>query len=420
MINFARYLQKILHSPSYRICRNFLFHFRFKLVPVILFVFMIFFSNCKKDNVIGDTQSFVKFYGTNLSNTGYDVKQTSDGGYVILGTVENSNRGTDIYLVKTDQYGNQLWGPKYYGGTLDDNGYSVQLTADGGYILAGSIDTVLNSKTISKIFIVKTNGSGDTTWTKTIGGTENDEAYFVQLNGSIGYLVAGYTESYGAGGKDAILISLDLDGKVNWSRTYGGASDDDAKCVQLTTDGFIFIGSTKYSQVSTNNVFIVKTNKLGLIESTAIIGDDDNISGEYLQALPDSGFICTGTRLQSGSTYSSIYLFKLASSSYNVSWSKNIGGTTGNDEGKSVILTSDSCFAVIGTHVVSDNLSNFYFIKTDGQGNELFSKFYGQSGLQHAENFEQTTDNGFVMIGTNNMDGNSMITLIKVKPDGGL
>lgn len=399
-----------------------IFGFQFPVLLKYLFILLtvILLSGCLKEVNTVQNQSFIKFYGNSINSSGSDVKQTIDGGYILVGTVATNERGTDIFLVKTDANGNQVWDPKYFGGNLNDTGFSVQITSDGGYIIAGSKNIDTNGLATSKIYVVKTNAIGDTLWTRVIGGEKNDVAYFVQLNGSSGYLITGYTESYGSGGKDAILISLDLNGNTNWMRTYGNNSDDVAKCVQITKDGFILIGSTKFSSQSTTNIFLIRTNSIGLLLQTAIIGGNENISGEYIQTLPNGGFIGIGTKYSAINASSSIHLFKLGNEIDSVLWYKDYGTNTTISEGKSVQITSDNKFAIIGTRLISSTNSEFYFIKTDSSGNQIFSRFYGQSGLQKAENFEQTKDNGFVMIGTNNIEENSSITLIKVLPDGTL
>jgi hypothetical protein len=397
---------------------NWFGQFYFYRILAILFI-MPFISGCLKSDNPAQNQSFVKYYGSVAFSEGADVKQTPDGGYIIVGTAETIDRGTDIILIKTDSYGNQEWSPKFFGGNLNDSACSVQVTNDGGFIIAGSEEISTNGIVTSKIFIVKTNAQGDSIWTKVIGGNKNDVAYFIQLNGQSGYLVTGYSESYGTGGKDAILVNLDLNGNMNWMRTYGTNSDYYSKCVQTTKDGFILIGSTNTS-LSSTNIFVARTNSLGFLLQTAIIGGNDNISGEYIQALPDGGFIGIGTKKSANNSYSSIRLFKLDDLIDSVIWSKDYGNNNENNEGKSVQVTSDNGFVFAGTKGISDANSNFYFIKTDSMGNKIFSKNYGLSGLLRGENIIQTKDGGFVLVGTNTIGGYSTITLIKVMSDGAL
>ena len=237
----------------------------------------------------------------------------------------------------------------------------------------------------------------------------------MRMNGNNGYLIAGYIENSGST-NDATLTSLDLNGNINWTRSYsyGSSYDDVASCVQVTPDGFILIGSSQSHVQGPANAFLIKTNSLGLIQQTTLIGGTDNITGAYIQALSDGSFIGLGNK-----STGSIFLFKLDNSLNNV-WSQVIGGATGNDSGSSIQIISDNEIALVGTHTLSDNTSNFSLFKTDGQGNLIFSRYYGQAGLQRATAFTHTTDGGFIMVGSNNIEGMNTMTLIKVKPNGEL
>jgi hypothetical protein len=411
-------LQKVSYQYYKVLCTYIHYSFTKLLWFSITISVILLLSGCLKEKNSLQLQSFVKFYENSSSAAGADVKETDDGGFVMVGTAATVNRGTDIVMIKTDMYGNQEWLPKFYGGNLNDSGFSVQLTKDGGYIIAGSKEIDTGGVIVSKIFVIKTNAQGDSVWTRVIGGAKNDVAYFIQINGNNGYLVAGYTDSYGSGGKDAILVNLDVNGNINWLRTYGSKSNEVIKCVQLTKDGFILIGNTDFTLQKTTNIFVVKTNSIGLLLQIAVIGGNDNYSGECIQVLPDGGFIGIGTKTAADNSYSNIRLFKLGNDIDSVLWTKDYGMNTERNEGKSIQITSDNAFAIIGTKSVSSTNSNIYFIKTNTNGNVIYSRNYGPYGIQNVSNIEQTIDGGFVIIGTNHIEGYNALTLIKVTSDG--
>jgi hypothetical protein len=214
--------------------------------------------------------TFAKTYG----GTGYDhafsVQQTSDGGYIVAGVTYSFGAGNeDIILIKTDANGNIIWA-KTYGGTDNDRVYSVQQTSDGGYILAGGKYSFGGSWV--DIFLIKTDASGNVQWAKTYGGTSWYEAYSVQQTSDGGYIVTGYTLSFGAGNLDIFLIKTDANGNIIWAKTYGGTDDDHASSVQQTSDGgYIVTGITYSFGAGSADIFLIKTDANGNIGSCSIV-----------------------------------------------------------------------------------------------------------------------------------------------------
>src|ERR1039458_6283619 len=156
------------------------------------------------------------------TSTGNSVQQTTDGGYILTG---GDCDGT--VLIKTNSVGDTLWTQNY----TDANGFSVQQTTDGGYIITGGCG--------GGFFIIKTNTNGDTLWTRKFDG----RGYSVQQTSDGGYVVVGFT--FGAGSDDVYLIKTDSNGNLLWSRTFGGTSGDEGYSVQQTTDGgYIITGET--------------------------------------------------------------------------------------------------------------------------------------------------------------------------------
>jgi RHS repeat-associated protein len=167
--------------------------------------------------------------------------QTSDGGYIVAGNTSSYGAGgSDAWLIKTDASGNQQWS-KTFGGASTDGARSVCQTSDSGYILAGP--TASYGAGNYDFRLIKTDASGNQQWSKTFGGTSDDDAKSVCQTSDGGYIVAGNTSSYGAGAGDAWLIKTDAGGSQQWNHTFGGISSDDANSVCQTSDGgYVFAG----------------------------------------------------------------------------------------------------------------------------------------------------------------------------------
>lgn len=156
----------------------------------------------------GDTL-WTKIYSLSLNDGAFDVKQTQDSGFVITGASYNG-LNYDIFLIKTDSYGNLVWS-KLYNYNHDEGSYSIQLTKDGGYIICGS--SQLLQGTAYQLYIIKTDQFGDTLWTRTYGGSGTDHGYYINQTKDGGYIIAGTNGSVGNGG--AYIIKTDSLGLVS-------------------------------------------------------------------------------------------------------------------------------------------------------------------------------------------------------------
>jgi len=176
-------------------------------------------------------------------DVGESVQQTSDGGYIIAGHSASFGGGDDdAYIIKTDASGNEEW-YQVYGGPTGDYGYDIRQTTDGGYIMAGM--TTGYGDPNGDVYLIKMDASGTVEWIRHPGGDSADAGYSVQQTDDGGYIVAGFTESFGAGWYDVYLVKLDVNGNEEWQQTVSGREYEDANCVHQTNDGgYIITGYT--------------------------------------------------------------------------------------------------------------------------------------------------------------------------------
>ncbi|HTW91178.1 MAG TPA: hypothetical protein VMH22_05660 [bacterium] len=209
-------------------------------------------------------QLWYKNLGGPHNDVGRSVHQTGDGGYIILGETDTIGSGlSDMYLIKTDASGNQVWA-RTFGGGGHNHGYSVQIASDGGYILAGQTEGGAGG---GDVYLVKTDASGNQVWAKTYGGSQTDGAHSIQRTADGGYIIAGMTASFGAGMFDVYLLKIDANGDTVWTRTYGGASSDVGDAVQVTSDGgYIVSGMTSSYGAGGNDVWLIKTDAQGEVK----------------------------------------------------------------------------------------------------------------------------------------------------------
>ena len=260
-----------------------------------------------KTDVLGNSIWQQMIGGAN-EDSGYSVQQTNDGGYIVIGYTYSFGADADVFLIKTDELGNIVW-QKTFGGGGWENGYSVQQTSDGGFIVAGGTRSFGSGN--DDVYLVKTDAVGKTSWQKTFGGTNADYGRSVQQTTDGGYIVAGYTKSFGTGGWDVYLIKTNSQGNLVWQKTFGGANDDEGYSVQQTTDGgYIVVGST-YSFSVFEGVFLIKTDELGNIVWQKTIDGGNNEYGRSVQQTSDGGYIVAGVTWSFGAGNGDIYLIKL-------------------------------------------------------------------------------------------------------------
>jgi hypothetical protein len=159
-------------------------------------------------------------------------------------------------LIKTDSLGNTLWN-KSYGGPKTDYGRSVEQTFDGGYIISGN--TYSFSAGDADVGLLKTDSEGNLQWIKNFGGTKRDRGECVYQTSDGGFIITGYTDSYGAGFDDVWILKTDSNGFMEWSKTVGGPKHDRGYSIRQTKDGgYIIVGETLSYGAGSMDVYLIK------------------------------------------------------------------------------------------------------------------------------------------------------------------
>jgi len=368
-------------------------------------------------------QGWEHTYGGSDDERGFSVQQTSDEGYITAGKTDSFGNGSfDVYLIKTDGSGEEQWS-QTYGGTGDDVGASVQQTSDGGYIIAGWTYSFGNES--SDVYLIKTDENGLEQWSQTYGGTNHDGGHSVQQTTDGGYIICGYTKSFGVF-HDAYLIKTDGNGIEQWSQTFDGyGSFDGFSSVQQTTDdGYIMCGYTDnyIDNYSDDDVYLIKTDVNGVEQWSQTYNFSNNEYGYSVDQTTDGGYIIVGTlEPLSGSIMSGIVLIKTDSYG-NQQWYQYYS-VSNYEYGESVQQTSDGGYIICGHsgYFVSNN-QDVYLIKTDGEGVEQWSQTYGETDTTDMGiSVQQTIDGGYIVGGTSSsIETGDDIYLIKTDSEGTL
>jgi hypothetical protein len=207
--------------------------------------------------------AWYKLKGYSDSNErGYSVQQTTDGGYIITGTTNHFDDDGDVWLVKVGADGGTAWS-QHFGDASSDYGNSVRQTTDGGYVIVGGTGPTDNQN----IYLIKTDANGNQQWSRIYGGSAMEWGKTVEQTSDGGYMIAGTTASYGAGQADIYLIKTNATGDTLWTKTFGGSAYDWGNSVQQTSDGgYIITGATESYGVGSYDVYLIKTDANGNTE----------------------------------------------------------------------------------------------------------------------------------------------------------
>jgi len=376
-------------------------------------VFMILTSliSCKSE-FKPYSLAWSRTFGGSRYDYAESVQQTTDGGYILAGFTQSYGAGSgDAWLVKTDAIGVEQWS-QTFGGSRYDGAKSVQQTADGGYILAGFTGSYGAGG--NDAWLIKTNAAGVEQWSQTFGGSGNDEIYSVQQTTDGGYILAGFTQSYGAGSGDAWLVKTDAIGVEQWSQTFGGSSEDYAKSVQQTADGgYILAGFTGFYGAGSEDAWLIKTNAEGTKQWTQTFGGSDDDRVRSAQQTTDGGYILAGWTESYGAGHDNTWLVKTDATGVE-QWSQTFGGSD-HDAVFSVQQTTDGGYILAGRtysyneEKTKEKLSQLsisnkakydaWLIKTDATGIEQWSQTFGGFEDDWVEFVQQTTDGSYILAG---------------------
>ncbi|MDP8205525.1 MAG: T9SS type A sorting domain-containing protein [Candidatus Electryonea clarkiae] len=377
-----------------------------KLVMTLIVIFSLVYPSYSQPDSLW-SRSFGGLYDEKC----YSAIQTDDGGFALAGKTNSIGAGDfDFWLVKTDSDGDSLWS-RNYGGDSDDVCNSIIQTSDGGFVLAGYTNSYGDS--INDFYLIKTDSDGELLWLKTYGGEDYDKCLDIIETSDGGFALAGFTASFGSGRDDAWLLKTDRNGDSLWSRTYGGESSDFFICLVQTSDGgFALGGDTRSFGEHFTDFWLVKTDSVGDSLWSQTGGDGfDNVCNSIIQT-EDNGYMLTGYTYIDGQTNS--WLVKFDENGGLLS-SIPFGGQN-REVSKSLIPTVDGGYAFAGYTTSSGaGEKDFWIVKADSTGDSLWSRTFGGGNDDVCYSVIQTPDNGFVLAGATSSFGEHGVNFWLVK-----
>lgn len=404
---------------------------RRKRTLLLITLFYLLSLNVCAANHVDDDSSTIEWsrvYGGAGNDGGKFILQTEDKGYVIVGYTDSFGVGDfDVYLLKMDVEGNLVWN-KTYGGVYSDLGYSIKETSDGGFVIAGYTRSFGN-KDDADVYLVKVDSEGNEIWGRTFGiqgnSINNEEGYSVQQTSDGGFIIAGETnsskrEEYDL--HDVYIVKTDSGGNLIWNKTYGGDRDDRGYTVQETHDGnYIIVGETKSFGEPATAIYLIKIDSKGNEIWSRTFGDAAGDKRGYsVQETSDGGFIIAGMSWPLEQENPDFYLLKTDPNGNKI-WSAGYTGPDGRwsrDWGRSVVETGDGGYIMVGeTYSGIDRDQDILLVKTDSLGKLLWSRTCGGTDNEYGYSVLDTGDGGYIVAGSikSSGDGEYDVYVAKTK-----
>jgi len=378
----------------------------------------MFFSCIEEAGATADQVSGIQWVRVLGSGTARCIQQTLDGGYLLTGwTKGQPGSGSDIFLIKTDGQGNKSWETLFKGNGFSC-GYGACQTSEGGAIVVG--DTKSKTGYDHDVFVAKVDARGNQIWERNFGGPYCDYGVAVTQTEDGGYLVAGGTESYGAGIYDVYLIRLDDQGQQIWEKTYGGKGSDCGYAMLQTQDGGIVVaGNTDSTGSGKTNVYLFQTDARGNLLWEQKYGGNNDSYGWSLQRTGDGGYLVAGETAVVGASGGGLksYLVKTDSRG-NPIWDRIYGGEFFSTA-YAVLQTGGKGALLVGKQEAAGGVHDLYILKTDSRGNTVGERALTDLGGSCAYAGQQTRDGGYIVAGErgSGFDSTKQILLLKLSPD---
>ena len=365
-------------------------------------------------------QGFMRTFGTDFYDYGWGVDETFDGGVIICGSKEyRSDRTKDAVIIKTDEDGFREW-EKNYGGAGNEEFYSVKQCMDGGFILAGYSTSY---GAASEVYVVKTDPYGIQEWENVYGGPNLDRAYEIieTMNGN--FVLVGFTNSPGIsnGNHDFWLQRIDNQGNTIWRKGIGALNHEMGYDVEELNDGsLLVVGSKDYYEEAGKEIYLVKTDSLGNMIWEKTFGSSgvyDEIAYSIHPAYPSGYLICAATNSR-GNGWFDPQVIKIDYEG-NIQWSAIYNGSSYGYNRWSSTPTFDGGAIIIGStyHASEGGYEDIYLIKIDQQGQELWNVNFEGGDSDWGWAVKETGINDLILVGSTKSYGNGLYDIYVIKTD---
>ena len=380
---------------------------------------MVLFTACSNDSIGPEKTgpritTFERSFGGAGEDLGNDVLSTADGSCILVGWTDTEGTNGDILVMKIDGKGNQIW-KRVLEGEEFEVAEAIIETADGGYLVTGWSHSI--ESLVSKVIVVKLDAKGRVVWQSNIAELGHAIAFDVVSAPDGGFVIAGLCDTNNSGQVDVLLLKISSDGEEQWRRIYGGASYDAAVSIAKSPmGGYILAGSTDSFGAGKLDAYLLAVDDSGLFKWQKTFGGIGNDNIRSVAVDHDGSILLTGGIESSQAGILDIYLLKTDMNG-NLLWETTIGGK-GSERGEAIEILSDGGLAVAGySSSFASGIWDVFLVRTDDSGKILWQRNYGGSSSELGWAMDKTYDGGFVITGWTKSFGAILHDVYLVKTD---
>jgi len=362
--------------------------------------------------------TFAKVYGGKQKDYANALVQTpEDGGFLVVGSTHSAGEGgADVWIIKTDKNGKQLW-DQTYGNPGDDHAMDIVRGVDNGYFLVGYTNSFKEDENDDDAWLLKLNEKGEKVWEQTLGGKAKDRLVAITTTESGGYALTGFTQSEGRGKADVWVVKLDKDGSIIWSRPYGSKRwEIGAGIVETEEEELIVVGHSE-TKGEDSDAWVLKVDKEGEVLWEKHYGGPLPDAGTCI-TLTDKGHYIMGGYTESYGTSSvkNAWAVKIEPSK-KATWRRVM--VQSEDIAKDIIVNEDGTFTIIAQTYANENNSNDLWLLNLGvNGNVFWDKKFGRGGDDGGNAIIHTADGGYAIAGFTTRSNNVDLWLMKMNHKG--
>ena len=314
--------------------------------------------------------SWVLASGGTLDNEGYATAITPEGNIVVTGFTNSSGAGgLDVLVAQYYANGTFAWA-KTLGGASTDEGQALALSPEGNIIVAGYTDSFGAGS--NDVLVAQYYPNGTFAWAKTLGGTNNDYGQALALGPEGNIVVAGYTASFGAGGDDLLVAQWTTNGTFAWAKTWGGTSADLGYALALSPEGNIVVaGFTGSFGAGLYDVLVAQWTTNGTFAWAKTLGGSNYDQGRALTLSPEGNIVITGWTESFGAGGADVLVAQYYANG-TFAWAKTLGGAS-EDVGQALPLLSPDGNIVVAGYTASFGAGNYDVLVAQYYANGTFA-----------------------------------------------